>query len=48
MFYLKADYPLNKELGLECCRVLYTPMNAINILQFGKIHDQMNFFMTFN
>ena len=45
---LKADYLLKKELCLECCRDLYTPKNAINILQLGKIYHQTNSVMTFN
>ena len=46
--YLKAYYLLNKELCIECCRVLHAPVNAINILQLGKIHHQMNSIMTFS
>ena len=32
----------HKELSLQCCRVLYTPTNAINIIPLGKIHCQTN------
>ena len=48
---LKGRLPLkqcHKEPSLECCRVLYTPINAINIMPLGKIHCQTNSFMTFN
>ena len=42
---LKADYLFNKELCLECYRVLYIPMNAINILQ--KNSSPSEFFYDF-
>ena len=46
--YLKADYLPNKELCLKCCGVLYTPMNAVNMLQLKQNHHQKNSLMTFN
>ena len=45
--YLKADYPLNKDLCLQSCGVLYAPMNAINILQLEKKSSPNEFIYDF-
>ena len=52
-FYMKFFVTLtlkqsHKELSFECCKVLYTLINAINLILLVNMHSQTNSFMTFN
>ena len=51
LVFLSSFLPKAKDsniLDRVLCDIIYTPMNAINILQLEKIHLQTNSFMTFN